>query len=340
MGTGLYAWRQRPESRIGALLVPRVRMVPRGAGVRERGAPVHGRARLRRVLGRRVPAPRHELPDGPRRAGPRPGDRRGGIRPVHRGVHAGAAVRRPRGARLQDCGTNLLQITHDESVANALLTCRRCSTSSCSPWSRGADPALAPGGHARPPAVHAGLRVRAARVRPREAGNAGAGEVFPWAAFVATALLPFAFLAGLLRTHVARLDAELMTRLDELRASRARSSRRGTPNAGGSSATSTTAPSRGSWRDDDARAGPARASTARERDGACSTARSPSCGRPRRAARARARHPPGGADRAGAGAGDQRARRARTGAGDGRRARTGGCPRRWRSPATSSSPRR
>jgi signal transduction histidine kinase len=54
------------------------------------------------------------------------------------------------------------------------------------------------------------------------AGTAGAGEAFPWAAFVATALLPFAFLGGLLRSHVARLDAELMTRLDELRASRAR----------------------------------------------------------------------------------------------------------------------
>jgi signal transduction histidine kinase len=43
-----------------------------------------------------------------------------------------------------------------------------------------------------------------------------------WAALVATAVLPFAFLAGLLRSHVARLDAELRARLDELRASRAR----------------------------------------------------------------------------------------------------------------------
>ena len=35
-------------------------------------------------------------------------------------------------------------------------------------------------------------------------------------------MLPFAFLAGLLRGHVARLDAELRARLQELRASRAR----------------------------------------------------------------------------------------------------------------------
>jgi signal transduction histidine kinase len=40
--------------------------------------------------------------------------------------------------------------------------------------------------------------------------------------FTATALLPFAFLAGLLRSHVARLDADLRARVEELRASRAR----------------------------------------------------------------------------------------------------------------------
>jgi signal transduction histidine kinase len=52
--------------------------------------------------------------------------------------------------------------------------------------------------------------------------RAGVGTVAWWAAFVATALTPFAFLAGLLRTHVAVLHAELNTRLEELRASRAR----------------------------------------------------------------------------------------------------------------------
>jgi signal transduction histidine kinase len=47
------------------------------------------------------------------------------------------------------------------------------------------------------------------------AATAGAGTGARAAAFVASALLPFAFLAGLLRSHVARMDAEL-------RASRAR----------------------------------------------------------------------------------------------------------------------
>jgi signal transduction histidine kinase len=52
--------------------------------------------------------------------------------------------------------------------------------------------------------------------------TAGAGDAAWWAALVVTAVLPFAFLAGLLRSHVAWLDAELRARLAELRASRAR----------------------------------------------------------------------------------------------------------------------
>ena len=54
------------------------------------------------------------------------------------------------------------------------------------------------------------------------ASLAGAGDAAGWATFTATALLPFAFLAGLLRSHVARLDADLRARVVELRASRAR----------------------------------------------------------------------------------------------------------------------
>jgi signal transduction histidine kinase len=52
--------------------------------------------------------------------------------------------------------------------------------------------------------------------------EAGAGETAWWAAFVSASLLPFAFLGGLLRGHVSQLDAELRERLEELRASRAR----------------------------------------------------------------------------------------------------------------------
>jgi signal transduction histidine kinase len=52
--------------------------------------------------------------------------------------------------------------------------------------------------------------------------RAGAGDVAFWAAFVATALTPFAFLGGLLRSHVSHLDHELAETTEELRASRAR----------------------------------------------------------------------------------------------------------------------
>jgi signal transduction histidine kinase len=54
------------------------------------------------------------------------------------------------------------------------------------------------------------------------AGTSGGGDAVWWAALIATALLPFAFLAGLLRSHIARLDAELRARLEDLRTSRAR----------------------------------------------------------------------------------------------------------------------
>ena len=52
--------------------------------------------------------------------------------------------------------------------------------------------------------------------------RAGAGDAAWWAAFIATGLMPFAFLGGLLRSHVSHLDAELHARMEELRASRAR----------------------------------------------------------------------------------------------------------------------
>jgi signal transduction histidine kinase len=52
--------------------------------------------------------------------------------------------------------------------------------------------------------------------------TAGGGAGARWAALIATVLLPFALLGGLLRSHVAQLDEELRDRLEELRASRQR----------------------------------------------------------------------------------------------------------------------
>jgi signal transduction histidine kinase len=54
------------------------------------------------------------------------------------------------------------------------------------------------------------------------AARAGGGDAAWWAAFIATGVTPFAFLGGLLRSHLSKLDAQLRARLEELRASRAR----------------------------------------------------------------------------------------------------------------------
>jgi signal transduction histidine kinase len=54
------------------------------------------------------------------------------------------------------------------------------------------------------------------------AAQASGDEIVGWAAFTVAGLLPFAFLGGLLRSHVSHLDAELRESLEELRASRAR----------------------------------------------------------------------------------------------------------------------
>ncbi len=52
--------------------------------------------------------------------------------------------------------------------------------------------------------------------------RAGVGEAAWWVAFVATLMTPFAFLGGLLRSHVVHLADELRESLEELRESRAR----------------------------------------------------------------------------------------------------------------------
>ncbi len=52
--------------------------------------------------------------------------------------------------------------------------------------------------------------------------RAGGGDAAWLAAFISTGLTPFAFLGGLLRSRVSELDAELRARLEELRASRVR----------------------------------------------------------------------------------------------------------------------
>jgi signal transduction histidine kinase len=122
-----------------------------------------------------------------------------------------------------DCPENLLLVRHDAGLANALLVVSAALFL----------------------ALFVVVLVRAARrwlhTGPFErlqltpvyvfslltfllvtADRAGAGGEFWWAAFISTGLMPFAYLGGLLRSHVVQLDAQLRDRLEELRASRAR----------------------------------------------------------------------------------------------------------------------
>jgi signal transduction histidine kinase len=52
--------------------------------------------------------------------------------------------------------------------------------------------------------------------------QSGAGDPVWLAAFVSSGLMPFAFIVGLTRSRISHLDAELHARMEELRASRAR----------------------------------------------------------------------------------------------------------------------
>jgi signal transduction histidine kinase len=224
IGTGLYAWRRRPESRTGALMVvmgfawflsmlesanwPLVYTIALAVGGVFGGVFLH--------LGVSFPSGRLESPYD---------------RAI---VIAGYAIftlafvpvllfAGPRELRCDDCPTNLLLVRRDEDLTDVAF----------------AFGALLLG------ALFLVVLVRAVRKWRRSpalerlqltpvyvcalltfllvvAARAGAGDAALWGAFVSSALLPFAFLGGLLRSHVSRLDAELRERLEELRASRAR----------------------------------------------------------------------------------------------------------------------
>ena len=85
VGTGLYAWRRRPESRTGALMVLLgfawcvAALVSSNSRLLYSFSLVAGR-----TLGRRLPAARDELPVGSAGLGPRPGDRGRGLPDLHR----------------------------------------------------------------------------------------------------------------------------------------------------------------------------------------------------------------------------------------------------------------
>ena len=123
-----------------------------------------------------------------------------------------------------DCPTNLLLVRRDHDLATVLTglgaLCYLVLFAIVLAWAIRRWRAHAA---ARPPAAHAGLHLLAADLPARDRGprrRRATRRGGP--AFIATGLMPFAFLAGLLRTHLSLLDAELRASLAELRASRAR----------------------------------------------------------------------------------------------------------------------
>src|SRR3954451_18871941 len=224
VGTGLYAWRRRPENRTGALMVrlglawflfaldaadaPALYTLALVAGGTWGGVFLH--------VGLSFPAGRLDTrPDRPLTAA--------GYVVFPLAFVPALLFSAPQDLGCPDCPANLLLVRRDPDLAHA----------------------LAAFGAALYPPLSAVVLVRSVRrwraTGPQErlqltpvyvcalltfllvtVARAGAGEAAWWAAFVATGVTPFAFLGGLLRRHVSDLDAERRQRLEELRASRPR----------------------------------------------------------------------------------------------------------------------
>jgi signal transduction histidine kinase len=224
IGTGLYAWRRRPESRTGALMVllgfawflftlnaansPLVYTFALVIGGLWGGVFLH--------IGISFPSGR--LAAGLDRALVLAGYAIFPLAFVPSFMFAG-----PDELGCDDCPDNLLLIRADADVSNVLM----------------ALGALLYAGLFTIVLVRSARHWRAAAPLERlqltpvytcalftfllvTVAQAGAGDAAWWAAFISTGLMPFAFLGGLLRSHVSKLDAELRDRLEELRASRAR----------------------------------------------------------------------------------------------------------------------
>jgi signal transduction histidine kinase len=224
VGTGLYAWRRRPESRAGALMVA-VGFAWCISGLNfVDSAPVFtfglvagglwGALFLQLVM---------SFPSG--RLGP--GRDRAlviaGYVLFTLGSVPALLVAGPEDLGCDDCPANSLLIRRDEGLAQVALALQSAAylvlfllvlARLVQRWRRA--PALER--LQLTPVYACGLLTFVLAI----VATFTAGGAVAWAAFVATAALPFAFLGGLLRTHVAHLDAELRARLEELRASRAR----------------------------------------------------------------------------------------------------------------------
>jgi signal transduction histidine kinase len=224
IATGLYAWRRRPESRIGALMIllgfawflstldaANSRLVYTFALV---VAGLWGSVFLH--IG--VSFPTGRLTDAMARRLAIIGYFVFPLAPVPALLFAG-----PHDLGCDDCPTNLLLIRRDADLAAVLSGFSAVAylalfgvvlTWAVRRWQR-----TPPIERLQLTPVYIFSLLTFALVT---VARAGAGEAALWPAFIATLLTPFAFLGGLLRSRLVMLDAELRASLAELRASRAR----------------------------------------------------------------------------------------------------------------------
>jgi signal transduction histidine kinase len=224
IGTGLYAWRRRPESRIGALMILLgfawflFTLDAADSPLLYTLGLVLGGLWGSLFLHIGVSFPTGRLTDGTARRLAIIGYVVFPLAPVPALLFAA-----PHDLGCDDCPTNLLLIRHDADLAAVLTGLTALATlvlfAFVLAWAVRRWRRTPPIERLQLTPVYVFSLLTFALVT---VARAGAGDAALWPAFIATLLTPFAFLGGLLRTRLVTLDAELRASLAELRASRAR----------------------------------------------------------------------------------------------------------------------
>jgi signal transduction histidine kinase len=224
IGTGLYAWRRRPESRIGALMILLgfawflFTLDAADSPLLYTLGLVLGGLWGSLFLHIGVSFPTGRLTDGTARRLAIIGYVVFPLAPVPALLFAA-----PHDLGCDDCPTNLLLIRHDADLAAVLTGLTALATlvlfAFVLAWAVRRWRRTPPIERLQLTPVYIFSLLTFALVT---VARAGAGDAALWPAFIATLLTPFAFLGGLLRTRLVTLDAELRASLAELRASRAR----------------------------------------------------------------------------------------------------------------------
>ena len=224
IGTGLYAWQQRPESRIGLLMVLlgfawllSALETANAQAVYTLGLPLAGLwGGVFLHLG--VSFPSGRLTSRSDRAMVI-----AGYIVIPGAVLPAMLFAGPGKLGCDDCPANLLLVRRDDDLANVALALGALLYVALFLVVLGRSVV-----HWRRATTHERLQLTPVYVCALLTfllvviARVGAGDAVMWAALLSAAVLPFAFLGGLLRSRVSDLDAELRMRLEELRASRAR----------------------------------------------------------------------------------------------------------------------